>query len=237
MEDWIAGLLGEWSKEVTVGSTVLKVFLAVLFAAIIGYERVKNRHAVGLRTFMVVGLASTSVGIVDLYLINVYKIGFAFLSAAAIIGLAIIGTNTILFSSRNQLKGVTTTVEMWATAIVAVVLGFGLYTVAILAYIVLILSVTIFTWIEKRTKRLSCHFAIHLELQSRNLLQEFTAMIREFGLKIDDIDINPAYANSGLGVYSVSLTIADKELKTQSHEEIIKAISALDCVVYVEEIG
>lgn len=234
--DFIADLLGDWSKEVNIGSVALKIVLTVVFATVLGCERARNRHAAGLRTFIVVSLASTVVAIADLYLIDVYGIVFPFLSSASVIGIAIISTNTILFSSKNQLKGLTTSVGLWATTIISILLGLGLYTVALFAYLVFMLCLTVFTKLEQFTKRKSNHFEVHLELKGRNLLKEFTATIREFGLKIDNIEINPAYANTGLGVYTLALTVIDKELKKKPHREIVTALSALDCVSYVEEI-
>lgn len=109
-------------------------------------------------------------------------------------------------------------------------------SVALLAFLVLILSLTLFTKLEQPTKRKSNHFEVHFELKGRNLLQEFTATIREVGLKIDNIEINPAYANTGLGVYTVALTVLDKGLKKKPYKEIVTALSALDCVSYLEEI-
>lgn len=236
MSDFFADLFGEWSKTVNIGSVAFKIALAVIFAAVLGCERAKNRHAAGLRTFIVVALASTVVAIADLFLIGAYNVTFPFLSSATVIGIAVISTNTILFSSKNQLKGLTTSVGLWAVSIISVILGLGLYTVALFAFLVLMFSLTVFTKLEQITKDKSNHFEVHLELKGRNLLQEFTATIREFGLKIDNIEINPAYANTGLGVYTMALTVADKELKKKSHKEIVKALSALDCVSYVEEI-
>lgn len=236
MNDFFADLMGKWSKEVNIGSVAFKIALAVIFATVLGCERAKNRHAAGLRTFIVVSLASTVVAIADLFLIGVYNITFPFLSAATVIGIAVISSNTILFSSKNQLKGLTTSVGLWAVSIISVVLGLGLYTVALFAFLVLMLSLTVFTKLEQITKNKSNHFEVHLELKGRNLLQEFTATIRQFGLKIDNVEINPAYANTGLGVYTIALTVADKELKKKTHKEIVKALSALDCVSYVEEI-
>ena len=90
--------------------------------------------------------------------------------------------------------------------------------------------------LEVFTKKSSRHFEIHLELKSRNVLQEFVGAIRKFGLKIDDIEINPAYTNSGLGVYSVSLTVIEKSLLNKTHKEIIELLSVLDCVNYIEEL-
>ncbi|MDE6029855.1 MAG: MgtC/SapB family protein [Clostridiales bacterium] len=236
MNDLFADILGEWSKGVNIGSVSFKIAVAVIFAAVLGCERARNRHAAGLRTFIVVSLASTVVAIADLFLIGVYGITIPFLSAATVIGIAIISSNTILFSSKNQLKGLTTSAGLWADSIISVILGLGLYTVAFFSFVVLMLSLTVFTKLEKITKRKSNHFEVHLELKGRNLLQEFTATIREFGLKIDNIEINPAYANSGLGVYTIALTVADKELKKKTHKEIVSALSALDCVSYIEEI-
>lgn len=233
--DWLADLMGEWSQGMGIWSIVLKVALILVFTTILGCERARNRHAAGLRTFIVVGLASTAVSIADLYLILSFGVSFPFLSAATIIGVAILGANTILFSSKNQLKGLTTSAALWATAMIGVVLGLGLYTVALIAYCVLMLCLTLFTHLEKFNKAHSDHFEVHLELKGRNLLQEFTATIREFGLKIDNIEINPAYANSGLGVYTVSMTVVEKDLRKKPHAEIVKALSALDCVAYIEE--
>ena len=236
MNDFFADLMGEWSKGVNIGSVAFKIALALIFATVLGCERARNRHAAGLRTFIVVSLASTAVGIADLFLIGVYGVSFPFLSAATVIGIAIISTNTILFSSKNQLKGLTTSVGLWTASIISVILGLGLYTVALFAFLVLMLCLTVFTKLEQFTKCKSNHFEVHLELKGRNLLQEFTATVREFGLKIDNIEINPAYANSGLGVYTLALTVVDKELKKKTHQEIVTALAALDCVSYVEEI-
>ena len=67
-------------------------------------------------------------------------------------------------------------------------------------------------------------------------LQDFVTTIRRLGLRIDDIESNPAYLNSGLSVYSVSLTIQSAELKKyKSHGEIIEALSSLEYVHHIEE--
>ena len=238
MEDFFASVMGEWSKDPAhLGSIVLKIAIILILTTILGCERSRNRHAAGLRTFMVVGLAATTVAIADLYLIRAFGVLFPFLSAATLIGIAIIGTNTILFSSKNQLKGLTTSVGLWMTATIGVILGLGLYTVTLIAYCMMMLCLTVFMKLERFNKRRSNHFEVHLELKGRNLLQEFTATIREFGLKIDDIEINPAYANSGLGVYTVSLTVIGSELRKKPHAELVQALSALDCVSYIEEIA
>ncbi len=235
--DWIAELLGEWSKEVNIASTVLKTAVVILMAVILGCERSRNRHAAGLRTLIVLSIGSMFAGIGDLYFINELDVSFSFLSAAVFIGISIIIANTIIYSSKNQIMGLTTSVGGWTMSIISVILGFGLYTAALIGFAALMIGLLAFSRMETYIKNKSNHFEIHLELKSRSSLQEFISAAREFGLKIDNLELNPAYANSGLSVYTVRFTIVGKDLRKKNHNEIIDALSVLDCVYFVEKIG
>ncbi len=235
--DSIANLLGEWSVEVNVASTALKTVLIIIMAVVLGCERSRNRHAAGLRTLIVLSIGSMFAGIGDVYFITVLHTSFSFLSAAVIIGISIITTNTIVFSSKNQIMGLTTSVGVWAMAIISAMLGYGLYTAALIGFAALMIGLLAFYKMETYIKNKSNHFEIHLELKTRSSLQDFITTARQFGLTIDNLELNPAYANSGLSVYTVKFTIVDKALRKKSHSEIIEALSVLDCVYYVEKIG
>ena len=54
--------------------------------------------------------------------------------------------------------------------------------------------------------------------------------------RINDIEINPADVNSGLAVYSMNMRIVNPELKSKSHKELLESVSAMETVVYAEEI-
>ena len=115
-------------------------------------------------------------------------------------------------------------------------IGAGFYTISLISFFALICGLSLFPKFEAYLKDKSNHFEIHLELNNINNLQDFTTTIRRLGLRIDDIESNPAYLNSGLSVYSVSLTISSPELKRyKKHIEIIEALSSLDYVYYIEE--
>ena len=234
--DIIAELLGSWASEINIGSIALKTVMAIVMATILGCERAKNRHAAGLRTLIVLSIGSVFAGIADIYFVNVLGVAFSFLSAAVVIGIAIITANTIIFSSKNQIKGLTTSVGLWTMSIISAMLGYGLYTAALIGFVALMVGLVAFTKLETFIKTKSNHLEVHLELKSRNSLQEFMATIREFGLKIEDIESNPAYANSGLGVYSVKLTIVGEKLKKKTHADIIEALASLDYIFFIEEI-
>ena len=235
--DWIAGLLGPWSAELTLGSIFLRLAVSMALAAIIGCERSSKRHSAGLRTFILVSLAGTATMLIDQYLMDVLPITIPLLSAAAVIGMTTISGNSILFSSKNQIKGLTTSVALWACGVIGLTIGAGLYTVSVIGYAALMCCLALFPTFEIDLKNRSNHFEVHLELKNREDLQRFITTMRTLGLKIDDIEANPAYINSGLSVYSVSLTVRQKDrAKYSSHQEMIKAINTLDFVYYAEEI-
>ena len=237
--DWIAlRLLGQWSVELGLGSVLLRLALSLAFSAIIGCERSSKRHSAGLRTFILVSLAGTGTMLIDEYLMQQFGVPVPLLSAAAVIGMATISGNSILFSSKNQIKGLTTSAGLWCCGLIGMALGAGLYTLSLVLFLVLLCSMSGLPVLEKHLKDRSNHFEVHLELKNKGDLAEFVATIRALGIRIDDIESNPAYVGSGLSVFSVSFTVTSAELKQyKKHEEIIEALRSLEYVYYIEEMN
>ena len=236
MYDPLITLLGKWAGMLGVGAVLLRIGISLLFSSIIGCERSGKRHAAGLRTFIIVSLGGTVATLFDMYLVQTLGLGFPFLSAAVVIGVAILSSNSVLFSSKNQIKGLTTAVGLWTVGILGMAIGAGLYTVSIVACVALFSCLSLFPTFERYLKNRSNHFEIHLELESKTRLAEFITTIRNLGLYIDDIESNPAYLNSGLSVYTISLTIVSDELKKyKTHAEIIEALSTIEYVSHIEE--
>ncbi len=237
--DPLATLLGEWSSELNIYSATLRIVLAFILAGTIGIERARKRHSAGLRTFILVALASTMAMILDQYCAtnNIIGKGLVIISAATVVGIAVISSNSLLYSSKNQIKGLTTAVALWSVSFIGLALGAGFYTVGIIGYLLVFFCLAILPDLEKYLKNRSNHFEIHLELKNKNDLQDFLTTIRKLGLYIDDIEANPAYQNSGLSVYSISITITKENLrKYKSHAAIIEALSSLDYISYISEI-
>ncbi len=236
--DPVARLLGDWASGINLYSILLRTVLSLLLAAVIGCERSSKRHAAGLRTFMLVSLASTVAMLLDLYVLNLTGHGMFLLSAASVIGIAIVSVNSVLFSSRSQIKGLTTSAGLWACGLLGLAVGAGFYTVVIVTFLALLCSLSLFPRFEVYLKNRSNHFEVHLELKNAGYLQNFVTTIRELGLTIDDIEMNTAYVHSGLSVYSVSISIASEELrKYKSHAEIIEALRSLEYIYHIEEMN
>lgn len=237
MQDYFVSYLGPWAGELNTESILLRMALSMVLSAVIGYERSSKRHSAGLRTFMIVSLAATTAAILEGYLMD-RGCSVPWISAAVIIGIAMLSGYSIFFSSKGQIKGLTTSVGFWACGMIGLAIGMGLYTVALIACAALLCSLSLFPVLEEYLKDKSNHFEVHLELKNKSDLQNFSATIRRLGMRIDDIELNPAYFNSGLSVYTVSFTISSQELKKyKKHSEIIEALRSLDYISFIEEMG
>lgn len=237
MQDYIAAILGPWSAGLNTGSILLRIGMSLVLSAIVGYERSSKRHSAGLRTFIIISLAATTAAILEMYF---FALGSStpWISAAVILGIAMLSGYSIFFSSKGQIKGLTTSAGLWACGVIGIAIGLGLYTAALIAWIALLCSLSLFPVLEAYLKDKSNHFEVHLELKSKGDLQNFATTIRRLGMRIDDIELNPAYRNSGLSVYTVSFTISSQELKKyKRHSQIIEALRSLEYISYIEEIG
>ena len=234
--DPIASLLGTWSSGLGAGAVTLRIVLSLLLSTIIGCERASKRHAAGLRTFMLVSLASTVAMLLDVYINAATDSDLFLLSAASVVALSIISINSILFSSGNRIKGLTTSVGLWTCGVIGLSIGIGFYTVTLVAFLAALCSLSWFPQLEIYMKNRSNHFEIRLELTNSRYLQDFTSVLRKLGLSIDDIELNPAYVNSGLSVYAIAVSITSPELKKyKTHAEIIEALRTLEYVHYINE--
>ena len=235
-KDPIAAWIGLW-EGVTPGTILLRIFVSLVLGAVIGWERSNKRHSAGLRTFMLAFLTGTLAAILDccIFAASAQR-GIFLLSACVVIGASIIAVHSMFYSSRNQIKGLTTAVGLWISTMIGIALGLGFYTVALAAYAAMLCILFWFPALELALNNRSNHFEIHLELTSSVCLQDFVTVIRRLGLRIDEIEQNPAYVGSGLSVYSVSISVSNEMLKKyKTHNEIIEALKSLEYVYYIEE--
>ena len=236
--DLLARLLGPWSMHINMPAVLFRVILTLVLSAVIGWERSSKRHSAGLRTFIAVALTGCAAGMLDIFILETYGSGQFFITGMVILGAAVISGYSILFNSRTQIRGLTTAAVLWSTGVCGAAIGIGLYTASLCLFAAMLFNLSVLPALEGYLKDKSNHFEVHLELKSGQYLPSFSATIRKLGMRIDDIELNPAYAGSGISVYSVSFTISSTELKKyKSHKEIIDALGSLDYIVFIEEMN
>ena len=214
--DPLGKMFGEWSQTINGWSVLFRITIAFFIGMVIGMERSNKRHAAGLRTFILAILSTTAAMILDCFFYEKNDAGFFIISGAAILALGILSCNTTLYTSKSQIKGLTTSIALWAVGFIGLVIGAGLYLLTIILFVAILFSLSLFPKFEIYLKNRSNHFEVHLELTNASYLTDFVTVLRELGVRIDDIEANPAYLNSGLSVYSVSLSIVKEELQKKN---------------------
>ena len=221
----------------------LRLSVAFVLGAIIGLDRTYRAKDAGFRTHILVSVGSALMMIISQYGFEDFisseatRYDPARIAAQVVSGIGFIGAGTIILQ-KHIVRGLTTAAGLWTVGFIGLLIGAGFYTVALIGFIAMMICLSMFPAMERYFKNKSNHFEVHLELKNKENLQSFVATIRKLGLRIDDIEVNPAYIHSGLSVYSVSLTIQSDELKKyKSHHEIIDALRSIEYIHHIEEMS
>ena len=141
--DPLVKLLGEdflWLSELTIGSVLVRLLLIVLFSGMIGIERASKRHEAGLRTYILVCIGAAVAMLTNQFIFEAFNTGDVGRIAAQVIsGIGFLGAGTILITSRNQIKGLTTAAGLWACACMGISIGVGFYTLTIIGFLLILI--------------------------------------------------------------------------------------------------
>lgn len=235
LADPIARLIGEWMADITVASIIIRLILACLFGGIVGIERSTKKHAAGLRTYMLVCLGSALAMMTNQFIYQAFEGSDASRIGAQVVnGIGFLGAGSIIITSRNRIKGLTTAAGIWACACVGLSIGIGFYTAALLGFVIVFFSILFLPKLENCFTKYARRHEMHVELETRQDLKLLINFLRENSFQINAIEKNAAYASSGLSVYTINIGIAKDKKRTL--DECIEMIKKLEYVNYVEEI-
>jgi putative Mg2+ transporter-C (MgtC) family protein len=225
----------EWLQGINIWSIIVRLVISVLIGGIIGLERAFKHRAAGFRTHILVCVGATVAMLTNEYINTVTGTGDgARLGAQVISGIGFLGAGTIMFTSRNQVKGLTTAAGLWACACLGLAIGVGFYTLAVIASIIVIGVFSLLPTIEKGMTLKSKRFTIHIEFTCRENLREFITVARDLEFKVLSVEYNPAYSHSGLSVYTIELRVLNN--KKIPHTNYIEEFQKYSYVNFVEEI-
>jgi len=108
---------------------LLKLILAALLSGLIGLDREKKGLPAGLRTYMLVCVASTlaTVASIDFF---PNPDSLARIAAGLITGIGFLGAGSIMVS-QNHVRGLTTAAGIWTMCILGMAVGMGMYPLSI----------------------------------------------------------------------------------------------------------
>ena len=180
-------------RELTVTAIVVRILVAVILGGIIGMERgMKNRPA-GLRTYMLVCVGACVVMMINQYTYQVYGVGDPVrLGAQVVSGIGFLGAGTIIVTSHNQIKGLTTAATLWATACMGLAVGVGFYECALVMYVLLIFILLLVSLLDNRYLKVPTSTSLYLEVRRDIGLGDAIRFIHEIGWTVRDVKEFPS---------------------------------------------
>ena len=216
------------------GSIFIRLALAMLCGGILGLERGKKNRPAGFRTYMLVCVGATLVMLTNQYLCELYGTGDpARLGAQVISGIGFLGAGTIIVTGRNRVKGLTTAAGLWADACLGLAIGVGFYSAAIIGCTLILLVMSVLHRLDDRMIAHARNVDLYMEFKKMSDLGVFMTEIKEFGMKITEIEMTKSNSAEDIGV-AVLLTL--KLDKKRPHTEIMELLSRVEGVCYLEEI-
>ncbi|WAH38309.1 MgtC/SapB family protein [Alicyclobacillus dauci] len=126
----------------------LRLVAALIFGFIIGLERTRKGKTAGIRTYTLVCLGSCLVMILSTLNQGQYRDPMR-LAAQVVSGIGFLGVGVIWTDRHNFKRGLTTAANLWMTSSVGLVLGYGLYDIAIVAGILMGIAIQLHSFAEK----------------------------------------------------------------------------------------
>lgn len=220
-------------SEVNCISTVIRLALAMVLGGVLGVERGRKRRPAGLRTYMIVCIASALVMITSQYMTEVLGSGDATRMGGQVIsGIGFLGAGTIIVTSK-QVKGLTTAAGLWAAACIGVAVGIGFYIGAIICAVFVLLVMTVMSRLDARVRNQSKQVSFFVEFLSMDDMRKFIDMLHQRGYQLHDLELS-RMADSVHHLIGVTFWIG--LTKPMDHVEIIREFSGFPGVKYLEEI-
>ena len=121
---------------------ITRILVSALLGCLIGVERYIHKHPAGVRTFMLICMASTLATLASIWIcqtnLNLINGDPGRIAAQVVTGIGFIGAGLII-KNKYDVSGLTTAASIFATSIIGIAVGVGLIKVSILVTAIVIL--------------------------------------------------------------------------------------------------
>ena len=214
----------------TMPEIALRIVLAMAIGGAIGWEREKNNRPAGLRTHMLVAVGSAVVMILGEMSLDRYamltNMDPTRLGAQVISGVGFLGAGTIMRDGIS-VRGLTTAASLWSVACLGLAAGGGFYEAAIIGFVAIILTLTIFEYLERKFSKVKFK-GIRLKIKCTEISSALLK-IKQIALRYDlifkDVDITEKTAGGDEIIYQIDVKFG-----------FAKSRKKIDCDGFVSEV-
>jgi putative Mg2+ transporter-C (MgtC) family protein len=177
---------------------MLRLVAALVAGTFIGYERSFHGRPAGLRTHVLVCLASSLLMLVTVYedhwvrVVGESRLDPTRMAQGIMTGIGFLGAGVIVKEGLN-VRGLTTAASIWITAAIGILAGVGLYLPMAVSVVLTLAVLSVFRWIEMRVPTQAYYyFEIRYSREGtlseeamRQLLKKLGFSIANFSYRLD----------------------------------------------------
>ena len=217
---------------ITLLELLLRLGASVLLGGAIGFEREMREQPAGLRTHLLVSLASATFMLVSSqfafyeHYVNdgVIRVDMGRIASNVVVGIGFLGGGAILHSGL-RIKGLTTAASLWLVAAVGLASGAGMFFLAVATTAISLFALVVLRIVERNFKSI-CHVRARVDTEgaclTRSQIQETLSPI---GARVTDMDYATNLARNRSRVL-VDIRLPSHELE----EALVKSLEGLPAV-------
>lgn len=210
---------------------VFRLLLSILLSSIIGLDRESFNKPAGLRTHVLVSLASTLIMLLSIYLSSIHNGYYSDRLASQVIsGIGFLGAGTILRKDKGIITGLTIAASLWAVAAIGLTVGAGFYLGAILTTILVIITLIVFQKISTKISRNRGKSIVNIKIITYDKLGQIGKIGRilgDYGVNIVSIEIEERQDEL------ISIDLEGTMSSMNNRYEMIDSLLAIDGIVEV----
>jgi putative Mg2+ transporter-C (MgtC) family protein len=207
---------------------IIRLCLAALLGAVLGFERERHGRPAGVRTHLLVSLGSAGFMILSPLVAEMGKgvpADPGRIAAQVVSGIGFLGAGAIVKEGVN-IRGLTTAACLWIAAAIGMTAGAGFFLEAVFICGLAIVALVIFPYIESWQKSHSyqvLEITVPLQVDVNALLEK----IRAQKVSLKRVDMDRDYTNDSLKLTCL-IRFFTREVTDQDALEIIEAIESLN---------
>ena len=215
-------------------SAVVRLALALVCGGIIGIDRGRKRRPAGFRTHMIVCVGAALTMLISQHLYaRGYTTDISRLGAQVVSGIGFLGAGTIIVTGRQQIKGLTTAAGLWASACMGLAIGAGFYIGAIVGFVLVLLTITLFSHFEGKIIASARNMNIYVEYSSNSDVGRIIDAVKRMDVKIYDVEVQRSKSSD---VPYPGCVVSVRLPKAMPHSVLMAELVSLYGVRTVEEI-
>lgn len=215
----------------------VRILLAMAIGGLIGWEREKSNRPAGLRTHMLVTIGAAVIMIIGqlsyMKYAGIASLDPTRLGAQVISGIGFIGAGTILRDGLS-VRGLTTAASLWAVACLGLAVGGGFYEVAVIGTIAIILTLTIFDYLESRFRKektmrveITCTDASSTLIDIKELVLSYKGSLKDIDIYEEDV--------ASCKIYRLTFQIViEKKHRSIDYTALVAQLSSVPHVISVK---